>query len=394
MRPLPILALTFALALLAGCADPKAASIARPAVPVVAAPVVQKDVPVQVRIIGLVQAYSTVTVKTLVNGELTKVYFEEGQDVKKGDLLFEIDRRPFEEAVKQGEGVLVRDQAMEKQAEASLSKDRFAAQNAATEAKRYEGLMAQGIISQEQADNTRSAALAAAAAVRADEAMLENVRAAVPVDRATLATAKLNLEYCTIRSPLDGRTGSLLVYAGNVVKANDSSLVAINQILPIYVSFAAPEKYMAEIKKFMATGKLKVEALIPNEEDRPETGELSFIDNAVDATTGTIRLKGSFQNAARRLWPGQFVNARLTLSTQPGALVIPSEALQTSQSGSFVFVVKPDKTVDSRPVTVGLTQGAETVIAKGLSAGEVVVTDGQLRLVPGSRVEVKKGAGQ
>jgi len=396
----------------------------KPAVsfPVTVGTVVQKSVPLQLRAIGNVEAYAVVFVKSQVGGELAKVYFREGQDVKKGDLLFSIDPRPFEAALRQAEANLARDRAQVKQAEANLdqnlaqlkqaeanlARDLALEQNAEKEAQRYKDLAEKEYISKEQFDQVLTAAEAARATVSADRAavenaqagiqasraVLENSRAAVQASRAALENSKIQLEYCTIRSPLDGRTGSLLVQQGNLVKASDTqALVAINQIEPIHVTFSVPEQNLPEIKKHTAAGKLKVEAFIPREEKRPEEGWLTFVDNAVDPATGTIRLKGTFENRGRRLWPGQFVNVALTLTVEPGAVVVPEPALQTGQQGTFVFVVKPDQTVESRPVVTGPTVEGGTVVERGLDPGEVVVTDGQLRLFPGAKVEVKNPPG-
>ncbi len=332
------------------------------AVPVTVATVIQKAVPVQVRTIGTVEAYSTVSVKAQVTGELTSVHFKEGQDVKKGELLFTIDRRSYEADLMQ--------------AEANLARDIAQAQDAEAQAHRSEKLMQEGIIAKEQSDRVRANADALQAAVRADRAAVEN--------------ARLRLSYCSIFSPLDGRTGSLIVHQGNLVKANEApALVVINQIQPIYVNFSVPEQYLAEIKKYMVAGKLKVEAFLPNDHENPQHGLLTFVDNAVNSATGTIRLKATYANKEKRLWPGQFVDVVLTLTTQPNALVVPSQALQTGQGGQYVFVVKMDLTAEPRPVVVGRTVGGDTVIEQGLQPGERVVTDGQLRLVPGAKVEVK-----
>ncbi len=350
------------LVFLSACSDGKSGQpVGSEAVPVAVAAVVQKTMPVQVSAIGTVEAYSTVSVKAQAGGELTGVHFKEGQDVKEGDLLFTIDRRPFEVQLRQ--------------AEANLARDMAQAKNAEVQAQRYADLVKEGVVAREQYDQIQANADALEAAVRADKAAVEN--------------AKLALGYCSIRSPIDGRTGNLLVHQGNVVKANDVALVVINQLTPIYVNFSVPEQSFPEIKKRKAAQALKVEAIIPNEEDRSVQGVLTFVDNTVDRATGTIRLKGTFTNKEKRLWPGQFVDVVLTLTSEPNALVIPSQAVQTGQSGQFVFIVTTDLTAEPRPVVVGRTVGGEAVIQKGLQPGERVVTDGQLRLVPGAKVEVK-----
>jgi multidrug efflux system membrane fusion protein len=359
------------------------------ALPVEVAPVVQKTVPVQLRIIGNVQAYSTVTVKSRVAGQIMRVYFREGQDVTKGELLFMIDPRPFEAALKQAEANLERDLAQVKQAEANLERDRAQERNAEAEANRYKLLFERGVVARQQYDKFRTDWEALVATVEADRAAKANAEAAVLADRAAIENAKLQLSYCSIHSPMDGRTGSLLVQEGNIIKENDVSLVVINQITPIYVSFSAPEQYLGEIKKYMRTGTLKVEAIVPNNEGSTYQGFISFVDNAVDTATGTIKLKGTFTNKERRLWPGQFTNVVLTLTTEPNAIVVPSQTIQTGQQGQYVFIVNPDLTVESRSVVVGRTTDGETVIVKGLTPDEKVVTDGQLRLYPGVKVEIK-----
>jgi multidrug efflux system membrane fusion protein len=386
-------------------------------VPVMVGTVIQKAVPVQIRVIGNVQAYSTITVKSMVGGEISQVHFSEGQDVKKGDLLFTIDPRPFEAGVKQAEANLARDIAQVgqveadlakniasvKQAEANLERDMAQAENAKIEARRYESLIEKQVVSRQQYDQYRTNAEALEATVRADKAAkesaeaavrsskaaLENARAVVRADEAAVENAKIQLGYCFIRSPMDGRTGNLLVKRGNVVKANDIDLLTINQINPIYAAFSVPEQNLPEIKKYMAGGPLKVEVHLSNDTSGAEHGVLSFIDNTVDKTTGTILLKATFSNKGRWLWPGQFVNVVLTLTTQPDAIIIPSQAIQSGQDGQYVFVVKSDLTVDLRPVVVNRTLNNESIIEKGLRDGEKVVTDGQLQLVPGAKVEVK-----
>jgi len=336
-----------------------------PPVLVTAGKVSQKTIPVDIRVIGNGEAYSTVQVKSQVDGQVERVYFQEGQDVKNGDLLSTIDRRPFEATLQQAQANLARDAAQEKNAEA--------------QAERNEQLFKEGIISKDQYDQFRTNADALKAAVRADQAAVEN--------------AKIQLGYCSVYSPIDGRTGTLLVHPGNVVKANDAALVVVNQIRPLYVDFSVPEQYLAEIKRFMAAGRLKVQATVPSDAQHPVDGFVSFVNNAVDTATGTILLKGTFANTEKRLWPGQFVNVVLTLTSRANAVVAPAQAVQTGQQGHFAFVVKSDESVEMRPVVPGLTVGGETVIEKGLQPGETVVTDGQLMLYPGARVQFKSESG-
>lgn len=331
------------------------------AVPVTVASVIKKDVPVQIHAIGNVEAYSTVGIKSQVGGTLIRVHFKEGQDVKKGDLLFTIEPRPYETALKQ--------------AEANLAKDNAQLENARLQVSRYDDLVKKGYVAQEQYDQIRTNSAALEATVNADKAAVEN--------------AQLQLKYCYIYSPLTGRTGSLISYEGNVIKANaDSSMVVINQIQPVYVTFSVPEKNLQEIKKYMVSGKLAVKASI-NEDPDPAEGLLTFIDNAVDSATGTIKLKATFSNNDKKLWPGQFVNVTMTLSIQSGAIVAPSQAVQTGQQGQYIFVVKDDLTVEQRAVEVDRTIKDEAVIATGLNGDEKIVTDGQLRLIPGTKVEIK-----
>ena len=343
-------------------------------VPVTVATAVQKNVPVQIRAVGNVEPYSTVSIKSQVTGVITQAHFREGQDVKKGQLLFTIDPRPLEAALKQ--------------AEANLARDVAQLNNWREQVKRYRELVDKQYVSKEQYDQIKTNADAAEAVVAADQAAVEN--------------AKVQLSYCYIYSPVNGRVGSLLVNEGNLVRVNDGApLLVINQLVPINVSFSVPEQYLADIKRRMAAGKLGVDATFPSDEGLPELGVLAFVDNAVDRTTGTIKLKAEFKNADFRLWPGQYTNVALTLSTQEGAVVVPSDAIQIGPDGQQVFVVKEDKRVELRPVAVGQSQEGESIITKGLAAGEVVVREGQFLLGPNSRVEIKtasvdssNGAGQ
>ena len=353
-----------------GCSDNKNAAIApkmsfaNMVVPVVAAKATQRDMPVQVAAIGNVEAYSTVTVKSQVDGVVQKAHFAEGQDVKKGDMLFSIDARPFQTALHQSEANLARDQAQ--------------AEYAKAEAQRYTQLKAAGIVSQIQYEQFTSNSQALDASVRADQAAVEN--------------AKINLGYCSIYSPIDGRTGALLVHPGNLIKNNDTSLVVINQVSPIYVDFSIPENDLAQVKAHQARERLQVMAYPSGNGTNPSTGKLSFINNTVDSNTGTIELKGTFANRDRRLWPGQFVNVTLDLTMNRNATVVPSQAVQTGEKGQYVYVVNADHTAGYRPVTVGATLGGFTIVDKGLKPGETVVTNGQLRLFPGAKVSLKSEA--
>ena len=331
-------------------------------VPVTAATVAQMSVPLTTKAIGNVEAYSTVVIRALVAGELQKIHFRQGQEVQRGDLLFTIDPRPLQAALDQAVG--------------TLAKDRATLANARALAARYKKLYDEGIASKEDLDQYSTSADTQAGLVAADEAALEN--------------AKVQLSYATIHSPISGMTGNLLVYEGNLVKATDlTTLVTITQTRPIYVTFAVPEGELGKVNRARAAGEVRVEAALPSDEAHPVAGVLSFVDNAVDATTGTIRLKATFDNADRRLWPGQFVKVTVTTGVEANALVVPSQAVQTGQDGPYVYVVKDDMTVEPRPVKPGPSAEGVVVVAKGLAAGERVVTDGQPRPFPGAKVELK-----
>lgn len=362
-------------------------------VPVLSATVTQKTVPLQVKAIGTVEAYSTVAVKSQVGGELIRVHFTEGQFVRKGELLFTIDPRPFEASLRQAEAGLAKSTAQEKQTEATLAKSTAQAKNAEQQARRYAELFQNGLISRDQYDQFRTAAEASAQTVQADRAAVETAKQAMGADRAAVENARLMLSYTTIRSPMEGRTGSLVVHQGNLVKASDTTpLVVINQVNPIYVTFTVPEKQLLEIRRHMQAGRLRVEAVPQGSSGPAEEGTVTFVDNAVDSATGTIKLKATFANKQRQLWPGQFVSVTLTLANQTDVLTVPTQAVQSGQQGSYVFVIKPDQTVEMRPVTIARTAGDDTIIEQGLKPGETVVTDGQLRLVPGAKVKLKSGA--
>ena len=418
-RLLAVLVLAVAPAVFAACSDragsqPRPA--AAPAVPVGVAVVEQKTVPVQVTAVGNVQAYTTVAIKSQVAGQIVKVHFTEGQEVTQGQLLFTIDPRPMEASVRQWEANVAKDQAALRSAEAALTQRRAEVNQvlanldrdlanlemARVQEERYRTLADKGLIAREQYDQmrtgltttqatvqaNRAAVENARAAASASEAMVENARAAVKVNEAMVDTARLQLAYTTIKAPMDGRTGNLLVQGGNVLKGNDDNpLVVIAQIRPIYVSFAVPERYVDEIKRYHAQGPLKVEAQLDGGR-RTVVGAVTFMNNTVDPTTGTIQLKATFANTDHALWPGQFVDVALTLTSE-NAVLVPTQALQNSQAGTFVYVVKPDLTVESRVVKVGRRLARDVTIEQGLKAGERVVTNGQLRLVPGARVDVK-----
>ena len=327
--------------------------------PVTTAAAIRKDLPLEMGVIGTVEAFSTVTVRAQITGELTAVKFQQGEDVEAGQELFALDRRPLEAALLQ--------------ARANLQRDTAQASNATAILERYETLVEKGILAREQRDTARATVAALEATMAADRAAIEN--------------AEVQLQYATIRAPIPGRTGALMVTAGNLVRANDQTpLVTINQVTPIFVAFAFPEASLSALRRYLDRGSLRVEARPTGSDGPAAVGQITFVDNAVDQTTGTIKVKGTFNNEKRPLWPGQFVNVVVRLATESAAIVVPSVAVQTGPEGSYVFVVAADQTVELRPVTVARVAGTETMIATGLAAGDTVVIDGHLRLVPGTRV--------
>jgi multidrug efflux system membrane fusion protein len=355
--------LTVATALVAGGCSRGTKPSGGGGAPVLVARAMTTNLPVQINPppVGHVMPYSTVTVHSQIGGIISEVHFKEGQAVKQGDLLFTIDPRPAQAALSQAKAALVRDRAQ--------------LENARIQFDREQKLFDQKLVSQDEFDTSKAGMDALQGTVEADEAAVTN--------------ALINLDFTQIRSPIDGITGNLLFYQGNVVKAPDDTLVTINQIHPIYIGFAVPEQYLPQIREEMNQHKLKVRATFENMTAAPPEGELTFINNTVDEATGTILLKATFPNVRNVLWPGQFVNVELTLSELTNAVVVPSPAIQTGQNGEYAYVVKPDQTVDERPVTIGITYQDKTVVQKGLAAGETVVTDGQLRLTPGAKVSVK-----
>jgi len=377
IRPFLALALVLSLLLvLPGCSGSDDVSGGKgggdaksktPPVPVSVAVSARKDMPVALEAIGTVEPFATVGIRSQVAGILEKVAFREGDRVKRGELLFSIDRRPFS--------------ARFNQAQADLARDSAALGNARKQAERYRPAAEKGYVSEEQADQAQTSVATLTAAVQADEAALEN--------------ARLDLENCTIRSPITGFTGQLLADRGNLVKAAaDQPLVTINQIDPVKVSFSLPEQSVSELKMYLAQGGVEVTATPQDSALPPLTGEFSFMDNAVDQASGTILLKATFANPDQILWPGQFVKVRLRLTTRKNVTVIPTPAVQTGQSGAYVYVISGEMIVEQRPVTVGFTYGDETVIDSGLAAGEEVVTDGQLRLRPGVTIKALQPGGK
>lgn len=362
-------------------------------VPVTVAMVSQKDVPVEVQVIGNVEAYSTISVKAQVGGELTNVYFHEGDYVKKGDLLFTIDPRPFQAALNQAVATVAKDEAALGQAKANLARDSANLRYQQSQASRYNELFKGGIISKDQSEQLSATADATSEGVAADKAAIQSADAELSAAKAAVDSARVQLSYTSIRSPIDGRTGNLNVKQGNIVTANSVEMMTITQVNPIYVTFSVPEANLGDVKRYMAERKLEVRARTQDDMPVDEAGVLTFVDNAVDTTTGTIKLKGTFQNVDRKLWPGQFVRVTLRLAMRPNAVVVPNQAIQTGQNGTFVYVVKSDRSVEVRPVSASLRVDQDMVVDKGLEPGETVVTEGQLRLAPDSRVAIRNASG-
>jgi multidrug efflux system membrane fusion protein len=380
--------------MLAGCekgADSATAKSAPPGVPVTVVDAGRRDVPVQIRAIGNVEPLATVGVQSMINGEVMKVHFAEGQEVPAGGLLFTIDPRQLQAALLQAQATLAQHQAAVKQAEANLARDTAQLENARVEEQRYRKLVEGGFVAREQYDQIRTRELTLAATIEANRAAVETAKALVRAGEAAVENVRVQLGYTEIRAPIGGRTGNLLLNQGNVVKANDvgNPMVVINRVHPIYVAFSVPEAQLEAINRHRAAGALPVEAQVAGRTGGVVRGRLTFMNNTVDPSTGTIQLKATFENAENALWPGQFVNVALTLTTQVDAVVVPSQAVQSGQKGPYVYVVKPDRTVEARPVVPGAADGRDVIITSGLTAGERVVIDGQLRLVPGARVDVK-----
>jgi membrane fusion protein, multidrug efflux system len=360
----PVAAITFAMLMTGGCSKgEQSGALIRPPAPVLVAKAVARTVPNQLREIGNVEAFATVNIKSRVEGQLVAIHFHEGDFVEKGQLLFTLDSRPFAAALKL--------------AQADLEKDQAQLVKAETDEKRYSFLLKESVGSREQYDQAHATAAA--------------LRATAIADQAEIETARLNLEYSQIRSPLDGRTGNLQSHIGDLIKADaDNPMVTITQVQPIYVTFSVPEDELPAVRMNLETHRLEVDAAIPNSPEPSEHGVLAFIDNTVDRTTGTILLKGLFQNENRRLWPGEFVNATLTLSEIRDAVLVPSQAVQSGQNGTFVFVVDNHMQAHLRPIVAGAQIGGDTVIEHGIETGETVVTDGQMLLAPGARVRIRR----
>ncbi|HEV7747236.1 MAG TPA: efflux RND transporter periplasmic adaptor subunit [Pyrinomonadaceae bacterium] len=359
-------------------------------VPVEVAAASQTDVPVQIRSIGNIEALSTIAVRSQVEGTLQRVHFQPGQEVKKGDLLFTVDQRPSQATLDQAQANLAKAIAAVNQGKAVVARDAATATNSEIIFKRNAQLVEQGIISREEYDNTLSKLRADQATVSADQSAVSTLQSAAKAEQANVNNARVQLSYTSIRAPISGKTGNLVTTAGNLIGANDPTpLITITQTAPIYVTFTVPEQELKRIRDYSSSNDFRTEVTIPGDESNPVAGRLSLVDNSVDTTTGTIRLKATFENSDRRLYPGLFVNVILVLGLQKEATVVPSQAVQVGQDNSFVYVVKPDMTTEVRTVKTGATFNNMTVIDEGVKPGEQVVTDGQLRLVPGATVQPK-----
>lgn len=364
-----------------------------PAAPVRIAKVSRADLPYEIQAIGTVEAYSSVDVKSRVDGQIVRVHVADGEEIRAGQLLFELDPVPFLEAVRLAEANVARDLAAEKQAQANVARDAAQARTARAQAERYKALEAQGIVAREITDQMQAAAEAAEASLAANQAAVESARAALRADEARLAQARLDLSYTKIHAPISGRAGFVQVKEGNLVKENDTvALVSILRVRPVFVTFAVPEQALVEIRAHGDMRALPVEVEPAGQPHPPVAGRLDSFDNAIDSTTGTIKLKAVFPNADLRLWPGQFVNTRLRLRVDEQAVVAPSQAVQNGPHGTFAWVVRADGTVEPRTIDVAREHGEQSLIAAGLTEGDTVVTEGHLRLREGAAVEVLTGS--
>lgn len=358
-------------------------------VPVEVAKVTLKNVPVDISVVGNVEAYSVVSIRAQTGGMLTEVRFKEGDYVKKGDLLFVIDRKPLEGQMNSAKANLAKSSALLKQAQAQLLRDTASADYARDQAARYQKGVDQGVFAKEQAEQLKSSAAAQMQILEADRAAIGSAEAQISADQSAINNLNIQLGYTTVEATIDGRSGNILQKAGNIITANTTDLATLYQIEPIYVTFSVPEARLGDVKRYSDNGKLAVTARAQDGSGDIEQGELSFIDNSVDTSTGTIKLKGTFQNKGHKLWPGQFVNVGLRLTMRNNAVVVPNQAVQTGQDGTYVYVVGADRAVSVVPVKTGPRIDQDMVIDDGLKGGETVVTEGQLRLQPGSKVQIR-----
>jgi multidrug efflux system membrane fusion protein len=392
--------------LFTSCVNKAQQNFERPPAPVTVTVAITQDVPTYLDAIGKTVAREVVSIQSQVSGRITQIHFTDGANVKKGDMLFTIDTRPFEASLRQAQANVSKDIALKKQAEANLAKDVAQAKWGEVQVKRYGELVKSGVVPREQYEQLRASADSLNAAVDADRATVHSTEEAIKVDAAAVESAKVQLSYCYIRSPIDGRAGQRLVDVGNVVNPGGSSgngsssgtsgggnsLLVIERLDPIYADFTISQDKLADVQQQMRAGRLKTEVRLPDTPENSVTGQLTFLNNAVENATGTVNLRATIPNDGHRFWPGRFVNIRLVLSTIHAAVLVPANAPQMSGKGSFVYVVKQDSTVEQRPVSLGQRQGDLIVVESGVEPGERVVTNGQLGVTPGGKVRIDEPA--
>lgn len=402
---LSLLFSVIAVASLTACVNKAQPHFEPPPAPVSVTPAIVQDVPTYIDAVGKTVARETVSIRPQVSGRIQQILFTDGADVKKGQLLFTIDPRPFEANVKQAEANLSRDVALKKQAEANLAKETAQAKWGLTQVNRYRDLVQHGVVPREQYEELRANLDSLNANVEAARAAMHSADESIKVDAAAIDSAKVQLSYCYVRSPIDGRAGQRLVDVGNVVNpggssnqdssgssANSNSMLVIERLDPIYADFTISQNELSRVQQQMREGKLSTEVRLPDSTDLPVSGQLTFLDNAVQTTTGTVNLRATIPNNGHLFWPGRFVNIRLILNTIPQAVLVPATAPQMSANGSYVYVVKSDSTAEQRPVTLGQRQGELVVVEKGVSGGEQVVVTGQLGVTPGRKVRIEQPA--
>jgi multidrug efflux system membrane fusion protein len=376
----------------AACGKGETHADVRPPASVTVVPAVAKDVPVYLDQVGKCTAREVVSIQPQVSGRITSINFTDGADVKKGDLLFTIDSKPFEVALQQAQANLAKDNALKKQSEANLVKDKAQAKWGEVQAARYKGLSDQGVVSKEEYEQMRTNADTINATVEADQAAVKSAEQNLKVDEAAIDAAKVQLAYCSIHSPIDGRAGQRLVDIGNVVNAgfgSTTSMLTIQRLDPIYADFSINQSDLSAVQRNMKQGTLKADITIPDEPDQTFTGDLTFLDNAVQDATGTVKLRATIANPGRKLWPGRFVRVRLVLSNIPDAVLIPASAPQQSATGPFVYVVNSESKAELRNITLGQQQGDLVVVESGVKAGDRVVVSGQIAIQPGGPVQIQ-----
>lgn len=368
---------------------PGGAGGAKPPAPVRMAEATVRSMPVELGNIATVEPIATVEIKAQISGEIVEVLFKEGEMVTEGQELFRIDPRPYEAALKMAEAKSARARAMQEEARAEMARNQAEAENMKTELGRNKTLLERDMVTREEFDTARTAAAATSAAVDASAAGVRSAAEDIRAGEAEIERAKLDLAYCVIRAPMTGRTGVLHAHKGDLVKANDTdAMVTITQLKPIYVSFTLAEKFLTDVRQRAAQGPLTVRATVPDHDDPPVSGTLTFVDSQVDMTTSTIRLKATFPNEDEYLWPGQYVRATVEMSMENDVTTVPSQAVQTGQNGTYVYVIDADLKAELRPVKAGIRKDGFTVVTEGIRAGEKVVTDGHLRVAPGQPVEI------